>query len=426
MVLTRTGRWSSLFDTAPSSGAGTLIPGTTAWRLIVQVAPVTSTNTTLTGGVYPVPTWTDITQHVISIEGAAGDPSDWLNKPAGQCTILHKQPADDTIDPFNFTASLEDRAGTQSYVRWGYYNVGGLGWLPQFSGIVDTALETWRPDLPYRPVQLVCFDLWYLIAGHRTPSDFGTLSTSVEGAVPALLTDANYSFSADWSGGGHPYGAKADANQNTQDLMRRLAASGYSYWSAGPNGTLYLRYAYNYVNLRSTYWVLDKYTGASLPTRSATVLPIAIDWVNSIDRYSRSTSFSAPYTVGTATGGGTSSIKFWSRNDGPSNTVVTTNTDFGGMTTSATAAATRLQTTLRCDSATFDTETAGVNGQPDLSGMLAFLARTNTLGASYTIQRRAFGSTVTITPRVDGCQHLLTIEHGKFRQVARHEYWDPM
>jgi hypothetical protein len=427
MATTRTGTWGSLFSTAPSSSDGYEIPGAPGWRIIVQVAKVTTTHTTLTLGTYPVPTWVDITGSVFEIEDTAGDPADDTRTPVRQVVIRALDGfTTSSGDPFDFTVSINDRFGTQCYLRWSLYDTNTHGWLPLFGGVIDEVIEEWFADQPARVLELVCYDLMYLVAGHRTPVDFGTLPATVESAVPALLDDMEFMFDGAWSGCNYTTAIQSAANQNALTLFDQIAATCDAFWMVNRGGALRLFDRDLYTDLRSTYYVVDEYTGGGLPSRSATFCPTRMRWINSVDRFTKSTLFDSPNVVGTPAGVATTPVtasrKFTQRRDCPGSDVTTLNTTYADLATQASNAAERYDQTAYLDWADFDTHTAGRGGQPDLADWLYFLQRTNAPAiASYTVMRTRT-PTLTHTPRVDGSRSLLTIEHGRFRWQARHYY----
>lgn len=427
MALSRSGIWTSLFSTAPSSAAGQPIPGASGWRIIVQAAKVTTTHTTLTLGTYPQPTWVDITAHCFEIDDESGDPGDDTRTPVRQCVIRCTSGiAALTGDPFNFSDSINDRFGTQCFVRWGFYDTVTHGWLPMFAGVIDTVIEDWRPQQPLRVFELVCFDLMYLIAGHRSPVDFGTGATTVETAAATLLDDIDYLFNADWSLGGYTSGIQGPSNQSALTLFDRIAATCDSIWYCNRGGTLALILRNTYVDLRATYWLVDEYTGAGLPTRSSTYLPTGMRWINSVDRFTKSTLFASVNVVGTPVGVASSPVvasrKFTQRRDCPGTDVATLNTTYGELGSRADTAAERYDETSYLDHADFDTATAGRAGQPALGSFIHFLQRSShPAQASYTVMRTRT-PTLTHTPLVAGTSSLITIEHQQFRWQARHKY----
>ena len=435
MATSRTGDWSALFDTAPSSFLGLSIPGASGWKIIVEVAFVSSYHTTLSGGSYPVPAWSDITADVISITGSAGDAADDTAPIVGSSTFIVNADGWNTagIDPFDFTANINDRFGTQCFIRWGLYdtNGGGLGYLPQFAGVIDTVIEDWRPDQPVRTFELICFDLWYLVAGCKRLVDFGTLPADIEYAVGAVLTDMQYMHSADWTMAGpdHDVLIAGATNYNALALLNIIARTGDGRWFASPNGTLYLRGRPEFVNRRSTWYVMDGYSvgaGPSLPSRSSVVLPVAMRWVNTVDRFSTTHTTTSPFAVGTAVAGPTSPVapsrKFFSREDCPGSTNVTFNDDYTEMATLNARAAERAGETTYCEFAEFDTQTAGRNGQPTLPNFLKFLAQCGPQ-VSYTLQRRLSASGyVAPLVRVDQVEQAVQMSPSAFRWTARHSY----
>lgn len=428
------GKWSTMADAAPASGHGVLFDGQWTWRVVVEVAKITSTN--LSGATQPV--WVDITERVIDLAWSRGDAALESRLPIGSMTVRCESIADLVGEPMTTSVAPVDRFGTQSLIRWGLYD--GTTWAPQFTGFIDTITEDWTPDQPMRVFEMQCFDTLYYLAGYRNNATYGTLGTTFEGAMMGLLGTAgsgcSFPFTRSHLGVADTNTIGGEPGQAPLQLLHRIADSvGGSAFALGSGRLVVYPWAIRtgLVGGGSTpaWWIVDGYAYVAagstydFPPWSQTILPTAMRWTNSVDRMlyqpaMQSTKYGGVYGPLTVL-----SAKFRNRNDRPGwpkYDLLYSNVAGTDVLPDLDAAQARSDDPTRPEFATFDTLTHGRGSQKDLDTLLEFLGVYSELYRSYQVQRRTLGTAgwfdqLVVVGAVDG---YLTRDGDQARLIVTH------
>jgi hypothetical protein len=438
MATTENGKWSTAMNASPSSGHGVSIFHhgiDTGWDIVVQIAPINSTN--LSGATQPV--WYDVTARVVDISWDDGDPALESRQPINSASYTVLDISDIVGDPMSWWESRADRFGSQCLIRHGFRSSGG-GFSPMFSGVIDTVVEDWSPGAP-RSFTLTCFDVMYVVAGHRANGTYGTLGTTIEGAFMGLMTNIDYPFTrtmfgtpvfSTWDVAGLP------APQAPLQLLHRIADSGGSLVTGSPAGRLEM-YPWGYSTQAGSGWTVvdgrvfvDSDPAYALPAAGSTILATRMRWVNSVDQMVYNAFMSAPNIVGgnysSTLPAGTRYRQRVDRADWPKTDLLNDN---AAELPDNNAAALRAADPLRLDMFTVDTQTAdqiGASAQQDLATLITFLCQAGQAARWYYAERRTRG--------LDGwwrelvatryASHYITRAGNQFRWIADlHPRWFP-
>jgi hypothetical protein len=438
------GKWSTFAHAAPASWHGRTIDRSGGWKLVLQAAPINSSN--LSGATQPV--WVDITDRLIDVAWGAGDAELESRLPAGQSAIRTVAFSDLVgTEPMTWATVPNDRFGTQCLIRLAIVDPAGA-WRPLCLHVIDSIAETWEATSPRRVWEIDAYDPLYLIAGYRTNATYGTLGTDAESAFMAICTAIGFPFTrywstgtlASWLVGGEPAQPPLTLMHRVADTISAMVApdnlgqlrmSAWDYFDDIDESTGTTR-AYPI----TPYWtVVDGYSwvaaGAQygFPTWSTTILPTALRMVNTIDRIAWSCQadtteivgasiFSTPYL----------SARYSNRVDRPGwpkNDLLYNNTASPIQRPDVQGAGFRASDPTRPDWISFDTQTAPgtqLGNQKDLDTLLRFMSRSTQLRRCYQFQRRNYGTDGWWTGKVMVGAHdnVITRTGNQFRWQSTH------
>lgn len=399
------GRWWSTLGAQPDPLAGVDVGE--GWRFHVEVAYVG----TLEGNGVADPYWADVTSAVVDVAWNRGDAASESRLPVGFATVRLKAAHLLTGEPMGNALFTDpnDRFGAGCWLRFGYSRTSDTSWWPQFLGLIDTITEDWSADHPNRPRMFTfdCVEALGYVAAYRNPSTYSSVTNLEFGtAFENLLSATDWPLTriVDPAVSTTPVMAAQDA-QAPLPLLHRLCDSvGASLWCD------------TWGRLRVTPWghrlaldgsgeplvyVFDANVNAGAgygvyPGPIPVLYPTALRFVSSLDRMLFRANASSTAVAGTASGRSTTPVltsRYSWRVDRPGwpKTDLLFTAAPPGQPFDPDLVATRSNDPLRCDSATFDTMTAGRGSQMGFGAMISWLLVISELCATYKLQRRAAG-----------------------------------
>lgn len=428
------GKWSTMQLSNPGA-IGVPVDRSSAWRLIVQIAPINDTN--VSGATQPV--WFDVTGAMIDCTWQKGDADVESRAGIGSASYRFNSSIIATCgagDPLTNVVAVNDRLGAGCLIRHGYRrNSDGL-WRPLFTGYIDVIVEDWEANLPMRVLDVTAFDTLWHVAGFRAPVTYGTLGTTANAAFSALLSATDWpfdsgAFTADPAIGG-------ESAQAPLPLLHKIADSAAGYVFAANNGSC-LQQSWSARGIPTPRWyIVDAYSyvaaGApyGFPTWADTILATRMRWINSTDRLIYRAAATSTKVAGTAVGLAISpalSVRYRNRNDRPgwpkTDLLNTTYAGAGTGQIEVDNVAERNQDPTRCDYVTFDTQTAPgtqLGSQKDLDTLIAFIAGTSDIALSYQVQRRTLGTSGWFNQlcTVGGIDGVITRDRNQHRLIVSH------